>query len=174
MIPNALANTGPYADFWGHLKSIDHALERAINTITNADYNIERTIGVGETTSTLTDLDKDRLNAMVLFFKSALNPRSTDSAESRTVPSFLVDTHLDYSSTIDVRQKITAVREFEEWQKTAKKGIESKLQRLIDSVENYLNNASASFIPEAPKEEFEILQAIIQSLLSEAEIALQY
>ena len=174
MIPNALANTGPYADFWGHLKSIDHALERALSPdITSPDNGIEQTFGASKTTPGLTDLDRDRFKALILFFKSALTSEAEGSKFQKSL-SFTADTHLDYSATIDIRQKITAVQEFEEWQKTAKKGFDPKLQRLIDSIENYLSKASGSFFPEIPRKEFEVLRAIVQSLLSEAEIALQY
>ena len=174
MIPNALANTGPYADFWGHLKSIDHALERALNPdITSPNHSIEQTLCASKTTLGLTDLDRDRFKALTLFLGSALASKAEDG-ESQKSLSFAVDTHLDYSATIDLRQKITAVKEFEEWQKASKKGFDFKLQRLIDSIENYLSKASGSFLTGVPSEEFEVLRAIVQSLLSEAEIALQY
>jgi hypothetical protein len=174
MIPNALANTGPYADFWGHLKSIDHALDRALNPdITSPDDGIEQTLVADKTTPELTDLDRDRFKALILFFKSALTSKA-GGGELQESLLFVAGTHLDYSATIDIRQKITAVKEFEEWQKTAKKGFDLQLQRLIDSIENYLSKASGSFLPVVPSKEFKILRAIVQSLLSEAEIALRY
>jgi len=86
MIPNALANTGPYADFWGHLKSIDHALERALNPdITSPDHDREQTLDADKTTPGLTDLDRDRFKALILFFKSALTQKTEGSEFQKTL-----------------------------------------------------------------------------------------
>ena len=49
MIPQAIANVGPYADLWSHLKSMQHALLRA-----NAAQNARD----------LSMLDKERLTAL--------------------------------------------------------------------------------------------------------------
>ena len=57
MIPNAISNTGPYANFWSHLKSIDHTLERIIAL---------------SQTESITELDKDRLEAYRIINNKAI------------------------------------------------------------------------------------------------------
>src|SRR5947208_2936852 len=63
MIPNALAVTGPYAGLWSHLKSMDHALARALDS---------------GNPSSLTALDKERLEALVQFFQRGLVSENSD------------------------------------------------------------------------------------------------
>jgi hypothetical protein len=154
MIPNALASTGPYADFWGYLKSIDHALERAMMEDTK-----------------LTALDKDRLEALASFLKGSLAEEKDDfSSEDLFRPDVCES---DYSSAIDLKKECEHVPEFTEWQKSSKKGFLYKLQQLINVIEEYNKNLTKNLLsPKPPEEEFKVLQAIIQSLLSDAEIAL--
>ncbi len=63
MIPDALSSTGPFAGFWAHLKSIDHALCRALDS---------------KSSLSLTELDKERLRTMADFLRESM-PAQTPS-----------------------------------------------------------------------------------------------
>jgi hypothetical protein len=58
MIPQAIANAGPYADLWSHIKSMQYALGRALKAKNGGDLN---------------SLDKERLTALARFFQGELS-----------------------------------------------------------------------------------------------------
>ena len=60
MIPQAISNVGPYADLWSYLKSMQHALNRAV-----AGQN-------------LMELDKERLSALARFLRGELSQEKAD------------------------------------------------------------------------------------------------
>ena len=159
MMPNALANTGAYADLWSHLKSIDHALERAM---TEDDM------------SKLSDLDRERLRALMSLLRDSLAQHtdlrqvSRDSLRPR-------DSHTSiYSSDIrSLKERLRETREFTAWHAAAKMGFEKKVEKLIDSLEIYLQGASEELFGKgAPPEEFMILRAALALLLRDAESGL--
>jgi len=163
MIPNAVASTGPYAGLWSHLKSMDHALERALR-ITN--------------TGKLTELDKDRLQALIEFLQGSL-PTPPDSSEEADDLFFRRQTtEPDYSGAIDLQQEVHNVHAFEEWSKPSRKSFEINVRRLIKAIEEVLGESTSNTLlpgmrqKEIPRTEFEVLRAILQSLLAETETAL--
>lgn len=152
MIPNSLSSTGPYAGLWSHLKSIDHALDR----VQNGEFS---------------DLDKERLTALISILESGVTAKRDTSHES---PSLLVladEDQPDYSSALNLREALAAVPEFANWLKKSKIGHDAKLQRLVAALQDVVN-AKELFAPDLPQEEFGILRIVLQSLLCEAEIAL--
>jgi hypothetical protein len=79
----------------------------------------------------------------------------------------------NYSAAIDLKHRIGSIAEFRDWQKTAKSGYESKVQRLVQAIEHCVGERHPTlFTADMPQEEFRILQVIARSLLSEAETAL--
>ena len=158
MIPNALADTGPYAGLWGHLKSIDHALARALN----------------ETGSCrLTDLDKDRLQALLALLQDALGTTDEAMPADADLLLRLEASRSDYSSALDLRGAIESNQAFEKWQKPSKKAFKTDLERLIKALEAHVNSTSDTLFHKVPRAEFQVLRSIIQSLIANAELALQ-
>lgn len=157
MIPNAVASTGPYAGLWSHLKSINHALERALAAGNSKE---------------LAELDSDRLHALSEFLDGGLSSAPGASGLSTSLVEYSNLTEPDYNAAIDLRSRLGEVPQFDNWLKISKKGFDSKLQRLIASITAFLSPSSDFLGRDVPREEFEILKAIVQSLLSEAETAL--
>ena len=156
MIPNAVVSAGPYASLWSHLKSIDHALERALNA---------------QTAGELAELDRDRLRALVDFLQSGLSPRAPDSQFSTSLCDYSIASP-NYGSAIDLRKRLGTLAAFEDWQKTSKKGFDAKLKRLTGALEDFLERPSGLLPKSVPREELTVLHAILRSLLLEAETAL--
>jgi hypothetical protein len=161
MIPNAVANTGPYAGLWGHLKSIDHALGRTL------DFGDPRK---------LTGLDRDRLQALIDLLEGSL-PKDPDPLN--VTIDFLTrcgTTEPDYSTAIDFHREIAEHPAFKEWLKTSKISFEDKVKRLIKSLEVVLVKSTPSSLfltkEEIPQKEFQVIRAVLQSLLDETEAAL--
>jgi hypothetical protein len=155
MIPNAVASTGPNAELWSHLKSLDHALERALSP----------------SVSQLTELDRDRLEAVVGFLSSSLTQVSAVASPSLSNLSHATLSDENYLAMLDVRQKILSSAAFENWQRASKKGPDVKLQRLLKATEAFLATGEL-FKRSVPREEFEVIRSIINALLSDVETAL--
>jgi hypothetical protein len=77
----------------------------------------------------------------------------------------------DFSTFVDLRQKIASIAAFDNWQKSQKRGIDVKLQRLVKAIEGFLATPEL-FKTNVPREEFEVARGIIQALLSDVETAL--
>jgi hypothetical protein len=158
MIPNAVASTGPYAGLWSHLKSIDHALGR---TLASADPR------------KLTELDRDRLQALVDFLQSSLLTDSDplNAPGGQFLPCQTLEP--DYSRAIDLREELDRIPAFKEWSRPSRKPIENSIQRLIRAVEEVLvGGTPEQLFPEIRKKELGVLRAVVQSLLAETEIAM--
>jgi hypothetical protein len=159
MIPQAIANNGPYADLWSHLKSIQHALMRAIGAQTAKD---------------LSDLDKEQLNGLARFLRSELSQKTEPDAFTFAGFGGQQTNEPTYSLNIDLQQLLRTLPAFEEWHATQKLGFEKKWQRLVAALEAYTGNWGGTLLlNHPPREEFQILQRIISELLVHAESALQ-
>jgi hypothetical protein len=159
MIPQAIANVGPYADLWSHLKSMQHALERALKAQTARD---------------LSTLDKERLDALARFFRSELSLKPPTDAFSFAGFGGQSSSEPTYSLDFDLQQMIKSLPAFDEWHAAQKLGFEKKWQKLVSALESYANNLNGSLLPNQPPcDEFQILQKIISELLLHAESALQ-
>lgn len=152
VIPNATASTSPYADHWAQLKSVHYALSRALDP--------KNQIG-------LSDLDRERLQALVEALKTVV----ADQAGSETFKQAGASKDSVLHPGTDLRDQIAAVPEFDAWRKTSKKGVDHNLQRLIQASETFLQSRQL-FTSKVPREEFEILRAIVRSLVSASEVAL--
>lgn len=155
MIPNAVANTGPNAGLWSHLKSLDHALDRALSS----------------SNTQLTELDRDRLSAVAEFLAGGLSQEGQAPAPSLSSLSHATLADENYLALLDLRHKVVNVPAFENWQKASKKGVEAKLQRLLKATQEFLATGEL-FKRSVPRDEFQVIRAIIQALLSEVETAL--
>lgn len=156
MIPNALAQTGPYAGLWSYLKSIDHALARAVEL---------------QTPNSLSELDRERLLALSSFLKGGL-ARDT-AASSLHLGELLESNKPDYKSAIDVRQHLTTLEPLGAWLKSSKVGLEKKIERLINALNTAVNPPKDKLFPkDFPTEELNLLRVIVRSLLADAEAAL--
>ncbi len=159
MLPNAITNTGPYAGFWSHLKSIDHVLER----ILNPDVSAEK----------LSELDRDRLKALVDFLKDGLLSESTTPDIHQDLLNHAISTKPEYSSALNLRAKVNEIEAFNNWKKKAKKGPDEIIQRLIQSTQDYLTSPPL-ILTESQKEELWVIHAIIHTLVFETEAAMQH
>ena len=160
MIPNAMTSTGPYAGLWSHLKSIDHTIER---------------IAQIDSPNKLSELDRDRLIALERFLRGGLENEGNSLKNFESLFSPVILSEPEYTSAFDLRARINTIPAFSNWQKSSKKSYAYKIKRLIDVIDNCLSESSTSLFPnDVHKEEFEVLHSIIHSLLSDAEIAMQY
>lgn len=154
MIPQAIANTGPYAGLWSDLKSMRHALDRAMKANTRSD---------------LCELDQARLRSLLEFFRAQLNP---GAASENDAPS-LDSAEAKYSLDIDLRQMLRDLPVFDQWHRSGKLGFKEKSLRLIASLEEYLDKVSNNLFPKNPPEdEFKILHSILSELLLRTEVTL--
>jgi hypothetical protein len=159
MIPQAIANVGPYADLWSHLKSMQYALGRALKAHTARD---------------LSKLDKERLDALARFLQSELSLKPASDAFSFAGFGGQSSSEPTYSLDFDLQQMIKGLPEFDEWLVAQKLGFEKKWQKLVSSLEAYTSSLNGSLLPnQPPREEFQILQRIISELLLHTESALQ-
>lgn len=159
MIPQAIANVGPYADLWSHLKSMQYALERALKAQTSKD---------------LTSLDKERLNALARFLRCELSLKSSLDVFSFAGFGGQSSSEPTYSLDFDFQQMIKGLQSFEDWHSAQKLGFEKKWQKLVSALESYAQNLNGILLPnQPPREEFQILQKIISEVLLHAESALQ-
>ncbi len=156
MIPNALASTGPYADLWGYLKSIEHALARSMSAID------------------LTDLDQDRLEALISLLEDTLSPEDHDLLSDQNFLDIIDSWHSDYSSGLDLRSVVESNERFKLWRRSSKKSFEEDIQRLISIIRRHLDGANKGlFQAPPPSKEFEVLHSIVTSLLLDVELTLQ-
>ncbi len=158
MIPNAVASTGPYAGLWSHLKSIDHALGRALDS---------------GSLKKLTELDRERIHALTELFRRGLVSSGLSSHVQTDLLVYSQGGDPEYASALELKERIPAVAAFQNWKSARNLGFEKKVQLLIEKAEAFLNKPSSLFPKDAPREEFEVLRAIVQSLISDAEAALQ-
>ena len=159
MIPQAIANVGPYADLWSHLKSMQHALLRASTTQNPRDLSI---------------LDKERLNALARFLKNELSLKTTPEVFSFAGFGGQHASEPTYSLDTDLQLMIKSLKIFDEWHAAQKIGFEKKWQKLVSALESYAHNLGGSLLPnQPPREEFQILQKVVSELLLHAESALQ-
>lgn len=153
MIPNAVASTGPYAGLWSHLKSMDHALERALDLS-----------GIGS----ITDLDRDRFRELSDFLGTALKHKSEGGVQEYSVAQAFSQGDSGYNSAINIRPRIVALPEFSSW--LSKKATDMKIRRLVETIDAYLGDGS--LFPPVPAEEFTICRRLLRELLAETEAEL--
>lgn len=154
MIPQAIASTGPYAGLWSDLKSMRHALDRAMKASTRSD---------------LAELDLSRLRSLVEFLRAELDPKAAGETEFLSLAS----TEPKYSLDIDLRQLLKGLDIFEQWHRAGKLAFKEKTIRLITSLEEYLDKVSCNLFPSnPPQEEFKILYTVLSELLLRTETAL--
>lgn len=160
MIPNAIASTGPYAGLWSHLKSIDHALHRVLEDTAETE---------------LTGLDQDRLRALLELLeggKEQGSPASPSQANLVSMSVWSPSSGPNYTAAIDLRQELKSIKEFDNWHKPSKMGFDDKLERLIQAVSGFLAQSPSKLFKEPPREEFQIVRALVKSLLGNAEAEL--
>ena len=159
MIPQAIANVGPYADLWSHLKSMQYALGRVLKAKNGGDLN---------------SLDKERLTVLASFFHGELSLKTPTDTVSFAGFGGQSSAEPTYSLDFDLQAMIKGLPEFESWHAAAKLGFDKKWQRLVSALETYTNGISGSLLPnQPPREEFQILQRILSELLLRTESALQ-
>ena len=159
MLPNAIANTGPYASLWSHLRTLRHALER-----TGADQKVER----------LTDLDIDRLLALKEFLQTALDPTDSGVISSEENRTNLEPIRIPYGFAMDLRSRIVGLDAFSRWKEASKIGYEKKMQGLIHAIDRYLEEVKPRLITvNFPTEEHAVLTCLLDRLLADAEMSLE-
>ena len=155
MIPQPMAREGPYADLWSYLKSLQHALKRALHAQTSRD---------------LTALDKERLTALARWLRRELTIKT--SADLLTLNVFAAKPSREpvYALDIDLPQMIKSLPSFEAWLAAQKLGFDKKWQKLVTALETYTQNLGDSLLPHhPPQEEFHVLQDLLSELVLHAE-----
>lgn len=152
MIVDALSSVGSYADIWSHLKSMDHALERAL----------------AEPLPDLGSLDKERLQALSVFLRDSLEQGPADPAVAIDSLLATASSGPSYSPDFDLQERIRSIPAFAKWQSSSRRGFQSKLERLLEAVDRFTGPEDAMlFGADLPREEFEVLRAILEVMLSE-------
>jgi hypothetical protein len=160
MIPNAMTASGPYEELWSFLKSVDHAVQRALTC---------------EGTLVLSQLDKERLLSFATFLERGLSQDARRSVPPTDLLPFLRSDEPSYSSSMDVRRQVASIPRFESWQKARHVGIDKKIQQLIHSTRQFVSSSHKElFAKDAPREEFEIVRDIVRTWLAQTETALSY
>lgn len=159
MIPQAITSSGPYADLWSHLKSMIHALNRALEASNTRD---------------LTALDRERLEDVSMLLKSEL----IQSGDSRDPKLALTSAASPFDPVdtlgVDLRQFLRQVPEFEQWNASQKLGTEKKLQKIQSAIDSYISSLMGTWLPnDPPQEEFRILRTLLSAILVQTESALQ-
>ncbi len=159
MIPSAITSTGPYADVWSYLKSIDHAIERVL------DSSVTRA----------TPLDKDRLSALIDLLNNSVAPEVELASESISFMNNIGSPYPDYSSAINLRSKVESNKDFIIWKKKNRKKAEDLLAKLKHAVERYILESDDSLFQLGKHtDELKILQSIMGDLIADAEVAMKY
>lgn len=157
MIPQIIASTGAYVNSWRRLKSMQHALHRAL-TVTDP--------------SELSPLDREGLEDVAEFFRVALSDESAGQTQPAAFLSAPAQPELDYALPIELRQRTKETKAFEAWLNS--QGYEKKIQRLIKTIRRYCHDWKNGLIAgRVPKDEFMVSHEILSTLLSRAESAMQ-
>lgn len=158
MILNALSSVGAYADLWSHLKSMDYALERALDS---------------DSPAPLEELDKERLQALANFLSESIIQKYDDGLSSIYETLVSTESRQTFAPDFDLRERFQEVQPLKSWHHASKIGFEKKIQKLIESIDYFLNKSPKGiFKNDVPREEFEILRALLTVLLSETQSAL--
>jgi hypothetical protein len=138
---------------------MQHALGRALKAQTARD---------------LSNLDKERLNALARFFHSELSLKPAADVFSFAGFGGQSSSEPTYSLDFDLLQMIKNLPEFDGWHAAQKLGFEKKWQKLVSALELYSTSLNGSLLPnQPPREEFQILQRIISELLLHTESGLE-
>lgn len=149
MIPNALTSPSPYADLWSHLKAVDYALQRSLDS---------------NSKEPLHDLDRERLLDLASFLHENLDVSGEDLASFDSLLAS-ADTPVHFTTDIDVKKCLKDTKEFSEW--LSKTRFDEKVSRLITSIEEYVKSSKQALFPKnSPRPEFIILSAFLMRLLS--------
>jgi len=157
MMHNALAKTGAYEDLWCHLKSMEHAIKRVL------DPNV-----------TIEELDKDRLRALAEFLDQSITKASTMDLETLLSGGALLSSEMLMPNDIPhdiLTDKLKQVTALSSWG-GKKQGLSIKIGRLTKIIRSYLDDLSKTLISSPPKDEFEVLHAILTYLLNDPKLEL--
>jgi hypothetical protein len=101
------------------------------------------------------------------------------SANADTRPLAVADSNEPaYAEALDLRARLESLDELKNWRATSKLGFDNKLKRLNDAIDGFVHQPKGGLLPvsfsrEVPREEFALLRVAVQSILSDAEAALQ-
>jgi hypothetical protein len=157
MLANALAATNPYADLWSHLKSMHHAVTRAIELPSRQ----------------LVDLDRERLADLADFLRGSFTPVEVE--EESLSESLLRSTadEASYTPVADIRDTVKSIRTFQEWRESSRIGFERKLQLLVNALDSFRVDMDTDlFAARVPGEEFRVVRDILEHLLRDTQSAL--
>jgi hypothetical protein len=158
MIPQAIKGTGPYAQLWSRLKSMEHALGR---------------LEAASKPTDLTPLDEDRLHALYRFVNSELVPSEHEEVPTRE--SFLAyqNTEFGYSLEEDPRSLLKELPSFQIWATGVAFAFEKQVEKLLHDLAQTLNvkRTDHAIVPISPQE-LKILREFLTALVMRTETAL--
>jgi hypothetical protein len=158
MIPQAITSAGPYADLWSHLKSMIHALNRALSV---------------ENAQDMTALDKERLQDLAQLLETEVLHRDKEGDVDLKALANVSPLDAAYTLGLDLRSFLKEIPEFEQWNAAQKLGTDKKLNRLHTTLTTYVSNLTGWMPNRPPTEEFRILLTILSAVLRRTESALQ-
>jgi hypothetical protein len=147
----AAASTESYEALWSGLKSMRHALERAMKM---------------DELGAAAELDGCRLRALAGFLRREFDP---PSAAEDSGALDLADPR--FALNLDVRPIVKEVQAFQDWRRHSKMGAKEKMLRLIAALEDYEKSRPSNLFPRPP-EEFQVLHAVLSELLLRIEVEL--
>src|SRR5882672_11668919 len=148
MIPQAIANTGPYSGLWSRIKSMMHALDRVLEAKTHKD---------------LSELDRSRIFSLVKFLKFEASKKICEEPLEYATLSSTLTRDPSYFLEVDVLDLIKDLPEFQNWNHYKSLGVEKRLNKILETVQNYAQTASFKTLiaNDPPREEINILRALL-------------
>jgi hypothetical protein len=158
MLPNAITSQGPYAGVWSELKSIDHALGRALDKTRSLP---------------LSNLDLDRLVALSAMLSEPYSEASIDSPPTRlAIPHH--DPARQSPAPLDLRPHLEGHEAFQAWRRSTRKAQEQLVERLLGAINTVIRQSRGDKLlaAEIPTKEFAVLREVVRDMLAATEASL--
>lgn len=152
-IAEGLATRSSQADRWCHLKSMDHALSRAL-----------------EQGTPVAPLDVDRLRALAELLSDETRETAVSGLDHMSSLLAGETPRTGYLLTASLRRRLQDLPAFRDYSQKSHLGFAAKIDRLAKAIEQYLTAAPGQLFS-VPREEFEVLRAMLQVLLRDTHSA---
>jgi hypothetical protein len=112
------------------------------------------------------ELDKERIHELILIIQYLHTSVASAEVNSVQFLAELNDPNPIYLVDINMEDLFRKSSKFNDWLAISKLGFEKKLDKLIQSVDNYLTSPEQDLLTNrAPKEEFAVLQDVLRMII---------
>ncbi len=152
MLPEAIANKEAYAALWCRFVAMDHALKKSLEI---------------ENITELSELDKERLGRLVSFLEQSIQEKFPYEA---LLTHAMMPYENEDSSFFPIQNALEEFKKVEEFNNSSKQTPKKKVEKLIRSLKEFLNDRDLKLIKnKSYEQEFTVLRAILKELIIEAE-----